>query len=185
MTKRDIIKFLERKHDEKRSAVEAEYLVLRDQLLESTYTMLDLTEVANQIQQLFSEAGRLWDAWKQQHENTDILEFKARYSSFESRIYEFNNEDGDTLKMLTEYSVKVEPDAMEKLNREYRSQVENVKKTFQAVTATVQQMKFTKEAAVYLKELGFDLSELENPVDQAQTALMVPVDTRYLFVKAA
>jgi rhodanese-related sulfurtransferase len=53
------------------------------------------------------------------------------------------------------------------------------------VLATVQRMKRVKEAAAYLKELGFDLSELENPADSAEKSLMVPVDTNYLFVEAA
>lgn len=74
----------------------------------------------------------------------------------------------------------------EKALAEVETQSEKALNTYYAernVIANVSNMKNAKLAMEYLKNLGFDLSELvkadENPVT---TALSVEVDTRFLFI---
>lgn len=61
--------------------------------------------------------------------------------------------------------------------------IKGITDNYRNVIANVSNMKNAKLAMEYLKNLGFDLSELvkadENPVT---TALSVEVDTRFLFI---
>lgn len=185
MTKRDILKFLERKQDEKRTAVREEYFARREQVSQNAYNELGLTALADQIQPLLAEACRLWEKWRNEHENLGYISFRSHYNSLNSNLYDYTSSNGATLCMLVEHDVKLETAEMENARKEYNAQFECVNNTFHTVISTVQNMKSAKQAAVYLKELGFDLSEIGNPAEQVQTALMVPVDTRFLFVKQA
>jgi hypothetical protein len=185
MTKRDIIRFLERKQHEKTSSVREVYEATRDQLVKDTYTKLGLDKLAEKMQPLLEEAHGLWESWRKKHENKDGITFNTYYNSLVVRLDKATSSDTATYDTLTGDHVRLETKDLSKLYDGYAAQIKCVNDTFITVMATVHQMKSSKQAAAYLKELGFDLSELENPVEQVQTALMIPVDTRFLFVKAA
>jgi hypothetical protein len=185
MTKRDIIKFLEKKQTEKIFAIRDEYEARRDKLIQKTYSKLGLPALADKIQPLLAEACALWEAWKKKHENAEGLSFHAYYNSLATLLANSTaSEDATYLKLKGDH-LTLETKEMEFLRKMLTDELDGANSTYTTVIATVQQMKAAKEAAAYLKELGFDLSELENPAEQVQTALMVPVDTRHLFVKAA
>ena len=184
MTKRDIIKFLERKENEKTSAIQSDYEAKREQLIQSTYSKWGVPALADKIQPHLEEACKLWEDWKKKNENNDGLSIHAYYSLVPQLISATSSEDA-TYKKITGENLRLETKELEALKRECTNQLRGARTTYNTVSATVQQMKTAKQAAVYLKELGFDLSELSNPAEQVQTALMVPIDTRYLFVQAA
>ena len=185
MTKRDLIKFLERKMNEKRHAVERSFNAACEGEKERVFGELGLPALATEMQPLLERARDLWDDWKAKNEGYVGLSINSYYYSLLPQLTSCTDSEGATYKKLTNEHIGLESRVLDSLRKQYHNDVERVIATFTTVISTVQQMKHTKEAAVYLKELGFDLSELENPDNQAQTALMVPVDTNYLFVKAA
>ena len=185
MTKREIIKFLERKQKEKENAVRKDYEAAREQFIEDTYSKLGLPDLAVKLQGLLAEADSLWNSWKEKNKDFEGLTFYPYYSSLVGQLASYTSADGATYTKIVSEGVRLRTKSMDKLRDEHNDQQCSVIRTFTAVIATVQQMKNAKLAAIYLKELGFDLSELENPEEQPQNALMVPIDTSYLFVKAA
>ena len=185
MTKRDLIKFLERKMKEKRISVVSEYNALCDQERQKIHDELELPALADEIQQLLQKAFDLWDAWQKKHENYEGLTINPHYYGLITTLSTCTDSEDATMKRLLVENIELNCKALTGIAKESILAEERVIATFNTVISSVQQMKHTKEAAVYLKELGFDLSELEKPADQVQTALMVPVDTNYLFVKAA
>ena len=185
MTKRDIIKFLERKKQEKIDAVWSEYSKSREQLLQVTYSKLELPDLAGKMQPLLEQAYQLWNSWKTEHENYEGLTFNNSFYSLPDMLNSCTSSESATFKKLVNDHISMNTKELTALRDESHAQTKSVSSTFNTVFATVHQMKTAKQAAEYLKELGFDLSELESPEKQVETALMVPVDTRFLFVKAA
>lgn len=185
MTKREILKFLERKQQEKISAICDEYLALREQLLQKVYAELGLPALADKIHSLLAEAGRLWADWQKEHEYLDYITCHHNYYSLSGLIDGYTSSETTTLDKLVNDDIRVLPEDVRNACKEYNVHRECVRNTFNTVITTVQEMKSAKQAAIYLKELGFDLSEIGKPAEPAQTALMVPVDTRFLFVNAA
>jgi hypothetical protein len=185
MTKRNLIKYLEQKMDEKRRAVESDYTAACEREKERVFGELGLPALADKMQLLLQQAHDLWNDWKAKNESYEGLKINNYYYALIFQLTASTDSEDATYKKLTVEHIEFDSKMLESMKKQYRIDVERVIMTFSTVISTVQQMKHTKEAAVYLKELGFDLSELENPVNQAQTALMVPVDTNYLFVKAA
>ena len=185
MTKRDLIKFLERKQREKQMSITHEYQVLREEILQRTYAEIGLTALAEKMQTILEEASNLWKSWMQKHENTDWIQVNSNYYSIIAVLNGCAHDNNAMFKRLTGNELRVNPAEIELADKEYVKQQHCVNNTFIAVITTVQQMKNAKQAVVYLKELGFDLSELENIKPDAKTALMVQIDTRYLFTKAA
>ena len=185
MTKRDVIKFLERKQQEKTNDITAQYNAEREQYVQSIYSAMQLPELASKIQPLLDKAYRLLENWKEKHKNREGLSIQTYYFSLAGQLISCTSSENATYKKLTNDDMKLETKEMGLLHRAFLDERNCVNATFNTVIQSVQQMKSAKQAAIYLRELGFDLSELENPSEQAQTALMVPVDTQFLFVKDA
>jgi hypothetical protein len=184
MTKRDIIKFLERKQQEKLDAIRKDYEQSQEKYEQATYAKLDVPALADKIQPLLEQAYGLWKDWRETCENQEGLTIRGYHTLISSLAYCASSNDGTYKKLVNEH-IMLDTKEMEHMYKAYQDEREGVLKTFRTVLASVQQMKTAKQAAAYLKELGFDLSELENPAKQMETALMVPVDTQFLFVKAA
>ena len=185
MTKRDLVRFLERKQSEKKTAILNDHKALCDELLQKTYAEIGLTTLAEKMQMILAEASDLWKSWMEKYENADWIELNNGYYSIIGVLSACTCDEGATFNRLSRNELRIKPVEIENADEAHITQQKYVNDTFNTVIATVQQMQSSKQAAVYLKELGFDLSELEKPVPEAQTALMVPIDTRYLFVKAA
>jgi len=100
MTKRDIIKFLERKQKEKENAVRTDYEAARKQFIEDTYSKLGLPDLATKMQALLTEADSLWSSWKEKNEGFDGLVFYPYYSSLVGQLASYTSADGATYKKL-------------------------------------------------------------------------------------
>ena len=184
MTKRDVIKFLERKQQEKTDDIRTKYNAEHDQHIQSIFSEIKLPELADQIQPLMDKARRFYDEWRKKHEKREGVSFNHSYFSLAGQLISCTSSENAVFKDLSRH-ISLNTKEMDIMIKNYRNNRESVENTFNTVIQSVQQMKSAKQAAIYLRELGFDLSELENPSEQAQTALMVPVDTQFLFVKDA
>lgn len=185
MTKRDIIKFLERKHQEKLNDVAKEYNVNREQYLQDIYSQLGLPKLADKIQPLLEQAHSLWCNWKNEREGWEGLAFNNSFYSLPDILNSCTSSDDATFKRIVNDYIRLTTEEQKALQDEFYAHTKSVNTTFNTVIATTQQMKTAKQAAAYLNGLGFDMSELESPKQEVETALMIPVDTQFLFVKAA
>ena len=69
------------------------------------------------------------------------------------------------------------------LENQYETLGRKVKRTYETVAGNVHGMANAKQAAEYLKGLGFDLSKLETDAQAPTTALAAPVDRSYLLLE--
>lgn len=184
MTKRDIVKFLKSKHLEKKAELFDINLKRREQIYSDTYSMLGLPALAGQIQPLLTEALRLWVDWKKEHESYDGLIFNF-YDSLEDSLSAYTSSDSATYDKITSSHLNLNSEEQRNSWVEYDERMKRVDDTFNAVFATVREIKSAEKAATYLKELGFDLSELETSAAQSPNTLTAPIDIRDLLVQAA
>lgn len=96
-------------------------------------------------------------------------------------LYDYTKEKGACYNQLLDGQVQIETDDMLRAKKEYIKMMEQIEANFNAVVATVEGMKTAKDAAAYLKELGFDLSELEEPPTPVMLAKRV--EPRFLLVE--
>lgn len=184
MTKRQLIKWLEAKREEAIGEVCSQATDTLNTYYTDRNTKIELEETASEIANLMKQASDKVDAFK--------AKVKASYPDadisggyYGSVTYKLNNliskyeiRDG----LLKEFEDKQTPLVKSIIARK-NDLISGIKSNYANVIANVQNMKNAKLAMEYLKNLGFDLSELvkadENPVT---TALSVEVDTRFLFI---
>lgn len=158
MTKRQIIKWLESQSEKALAEVETQSEKALNTYYAERNEKIGLDATANAISALMQQAYSLTESFKEK--------VKAEIRS--CLLKEF--EDGRT---EIRKGIKARKNEM----------IKGITDNYRNVIANVSNMKNAKLAMEYLKNLGFDLSELvkadENPVT---TALSVEVDTRFLFI---
>ena len=93
MTKRDIIRFLEKKHYEMVKAANDEYCATINKIKEGTYSELGLPDLANKIQPLLAEALSLWEEWKKDNSDVDGLSFHTYYLYLECLLSDYTSSE--------------------------------------------------------------------------------------------
>lgn len=184
MTKRELTKWLFEKKDHAIRENKKIYDEARRKLLDERFQELGFDKVADQIQAHLDEALGLWDTWKNGLPADSGIRCCGSYYSLEHSLNGFTHEPGAAYESLTGKEMRLETDALTNLNKESQQIHENICKTYADVLAVVSSLKTVKEAQAYLKELGFDLTELEKE-QQPVTALAVKIDASYLFLDKA
>lgn len=184
MTKRELTKWLAQKEEHAIRQNNNKYREARRKLLDEWYRSLGFDQVAEQIQAHITEAFKVWDTWKNGLPVDSGIRFGGTYYSLEHSFNGFTHEPGAAYQRLTSVEMKLETEALSNLDRESQLIFQNIRKTYADVLAVVASLKTVKEALTYLKELGFDLSELEKEPEQV-TALAVKIDISYLFLEKA
>lgn len=184
MTKREIVKWLERqmnlKQDENYKRYKAAMEAESKRFAEDT----KLDETAEKIFNLIYWANDIHEAYLASFEGRkDVHVYTGLYNSLSKVFYQT-----DTLAKVREKL------ACEILNRspqekaiisEYEETRDKISKNYRNVICHVRALSTAKKAIDYLAELGFDVSELGQAEDPKTLALSVPVDTSYLFVAKA
>lgn len=115
------------------------------------------------------ELNRLLDCSKSiQHE-------KYAYGGLSSRISNISDLRSNILNRT-----KFDSELILKLRNEKEETIRNIHATYAAVYAELRNKKNARHCLDYLKELGFDVSELER---LEHTEIAVAVDRRYLFIQ--
>lgn len=184
MTKRDLVKWLERKWNGAISSVDNEYYTSLSTAKEDLCCELGFDKAAEEMQELIEKAQNIWNGFKSKCEAMEAVSFRNGYLSPDSRLYEYIGKEGKTFQCLLNNEIRVETESMLNAKGAYNDLTANIKKNYQNVIATVQSLKNVKEAVEYLTTLGFDLSEL-GKAPEPVTALAVQIDTSYLFLKKA
>jgi len=184
MTKRTILKWLESKRSEAAIAVRKEFTLAQDKAINELCCDLGFAEDAQQMQEHFERAHKIWMDFKQKCENIEGFRFANCYHSPESRLYEYIGEKGTTFNRLISSEIRVKTESMKKAQDAFNDLLANINMNYNNVIAAVGSLKTVKESAEYLTALGFDLSELEKKPEPV-TALAVQIDTSYLMLNKA
>lgn len=183
MTKRELLKWLEAKRNRTLMELSSKYNKANAELVNQAIVDSGLPPVADQMEALIDQVLALWSGWKEQRTDSDEFSFK-RYSHVAGNLSKYSNAKGAALRVLACDEFTVQTTAMVKLENEYQATREKTTNNYDNVIAVVESMPKAAMATAYLKELGFDLTEIEPP-KQPVTALTVKIDRNYLFLKKA
>ena len=181
MTKVQLLKWLEGKQRSAVAEVGEQYRVAKEQLLAMKIEKSGYQELAAEILPLLQEVYDRLEAVHKDHE--DLI--GPDYFSYGELPYAlWNILRGNTPPCDRLMAQVIRDTQMDKnLENQYETLGRKVKKTYETVEGNVRGMANAKQAAEYLKGLGFDLSKLESDAQAPTTALAAPVDRSYLLLE--
>jgi hypothetical protein len=183
MTKREILRWLESKRNRTLSELSEKYHIADNELKNCVISATGLPAVAEKMEALIEEAMNLYNNWKKENSEFDGLDYN-KYSRASANLNEFISSKGAALKQITYHDISINTAEMLRLETEYKETRQKIHANYANVMAVVDSIHKAKDAVAYLKELGFDLTEIEAPKEPV-TALAVKIDTSYLFLKKA
>lgn len=180
MTKREIIKWLEKKYEEavnvntqKYNQLTSDYMLKRkadcgfDNAVDSVTRSLD--SIVAFIEKWYNDVSNKGEYGVTQNYYGNVL---AEANQLRSKVqYGFDRLFDNNDKKICA------------IQEERRKAQGLIDKNHTAVIENVRSMASPKEAIEYLKTLGFNTSELNAPTKNLCTAIATPVDTQWLFVK--
>lgn len=181
MTKRQLVKWLEKKQDESLNEVENQYnkaLAIHKQQMDID---LNVYQVSKEIAGYLDNADKLMKKFTDDCEKKGVLIERGYYRQLNSVLSEYSTETNvaDSIHNL----MHDKTDHMKQLKSRKENMKSEIYKNYKNVIAVVQSLKDAKSGVKYLQELGFDLTELiEQDSHPVTTALSVEVDKRYLFI---
>ena len=181
MTKVQLLKWLEGKQRSAVAEVGEQYRAAKEQLLAMKIEKSGYQELAAEILPLLQEVYDRLEAVHKDHE--DLI--GPDYFSYGELPYALRNIlRGNTPPVDCLMAQVIRDTQMDKnLENQYETLGRKVKKTYETVEGNVRGMANAKQAAEYLKGLGFDLSKLETDAQAPTTALAAPVDRSYLLLE--
>lgn len=181
MNKRTLKKWLERQRDAAIRAVRDQAEKDQQSYTEERDTQFDLRATAEEIHELLSKAETIWEKRKEEINATHpgIRWQPGLWGTIHNQLREI-----DTTEKLVERMQRElvdETERYEELRTAKNTLINGIHSNYDKVITNISGMKNAKEAVTYLTGLGFDLSELLAE-DAQETALMVQIDTKFLFV---
>lgn len=181
MTKVQLLKWLDGKQRSAVAEVGEQYRAAKEQLLAMKIEKSGYPELAASVLPLLQE---VFDKLEAIHKDHEDLIGPSYYSYGELPhtlrfIFCGNTSPEDRLMAQVIRSTQMDKN----LENQYETLGRKVKKTYETVAGNVRGMANAKQAAEYLKGLGFDLSKLETDAQAPTTALAAPVDRSYLLLE--
>lgn len=181
MTKKQLIKWVEGKQKDALLAVSEQYIKALEDHTAALHVELGLAALASEIKPLLEQADNLLMAWREKWENR--VNMVSYYQNLHGRLYDFIKGENALYNALADNEFRDTTEERRRIDDAKRSVEREVNSNYSNVLRNLQAFKDAKLGLEYLKELGFDVSEVI-AMDQApvSTALAVPVDTRFLFL---
>lgn len=182
INKRSLIKWLTDKKDRALWDAQDEKNRLLAEHSKNILAQLGIKELADKMQGHMAKAAKEWDDWKQREDVKESVDFTC-YSSIDPD-YMFNNwtgAEGQAFSTIVDRILGVSADKLKPVAAEQDFIIKKIHANYTGVIRVAEGMQTGKEAATYLRSLGFDLSELERQ-SSPTTSLAIQIDPTYLFL---
>jgi len=181
MTKRDIIKWLEQKREEARENARQQYEEAMKQHNERLYKKIGLKALTDEIEGHLTAAYDAYAKWrKEQAESIMVTDYYT--SSVGNSLSGPLNENGKVYGRMIKYDIRDETSERVALRKKYSEIEGGINRNYNDLILAVKNIKNAKAAGDYLKEVGFDVTNIEVK-EEACTAIAANIDTRYLFIQ--
>lgn len=182
MTKREIVKWLEEQERLKQLEAHNRYTEAMVKERERFTASINIEEITDQIHSLIDKAIDLHTDWIGELSARDDLTTNiVRYDSFQTNIYRLCTREKIAAAIRAEV-INISPEH-KRIEGDFQSERANITSNYRNVICHVRTLSTAQKALHYLRELGFDVSELERDKANETTAVAVPVDVNYLFLK--
>lgn len=184
MTKRDLVKWLERKKSEaidKAERAKNEAITAAKELEYKNIGFDDfLDDALPCLQEFIEKYGKFIDKVKTfDGMSMSRYNWKFSYSDFVSSF-----SDRQDVRRNMEEAIHIDTKRYNKIKDDMYYNKRGVKSTYNTVIETVKNLPTAKDGIEYLKKLGFDISEIQ-PIEQKKqlpATISVNVDVKYLLL---
>ena len=181
MTKRDLIKWLESKQYEAIKNANQQYEEALKIHNEKLYREIELNEISNEVEGHLEAACKAYEAWEQKH--GEAVRIIGGYScGIGCTIKSILNRNGGVFKAMIDYDIADNTPENERMKDKIRTMRKEINRNYENLIFNVKNMKNAKLACEYLKEVGFDVSNIEVK-EEVCTSLAANIDTTYLFIQ--
>lgn len=182
MTKKVLIAWLKEQRAKTLSAANAKHIQEVNDFNEALYNAVGLKDIAAQVRDKLIEVDELVEAWREKFKPY-IGENRGYYGTVHNTLYRFISSPDAAYNCMRQQEFDRGAAKRVAMEQAFKEAYTLIEKNYDNVILNVQRLKDAKLGMDYLKELGFDLTELlaqdNAPV---KTALAVPIDTRFLFI---
>lgn len=185
MTKRDLVKWLEKKKPEAIEKADKARREAIDAAEEEGYKELGLDDFLDDaiphLQKFIEKYGEFVDKVNA-IDGYSMSRYNWRYGYNEFVSY-FG--DAKTIRKNVAESIRLETEQYRKVREQANSSRNKVEATYNTVIETVKNLPTAKDGLEYLKKLGFDVSEIEPAEKKKQlpATISVNVDVKYLLLE--
>ncbi len=181
MTKRELVKWLESKEQEALNNAEQQYQEAMKLHNEQLYEKIELRKISDEVEGHLVAACKAYEAWEQKHGET--VRIIGGYScGIGCTIKSILNRNGGVFKAMIDYDIADNTPENERMKDKIRTMRKEINRNYENLISNVKNMKNAKLACEYLKEVGFDVSNIEVK-EEACTSLAANIDTTYLFIQ--
>ena len=181
MTKRDLVKWLESKEREALKNAEQQYQEAMKLHNEQLYEKIELKKISDEVEGHLEAACKAYEAWEQKHGET--VRIIGWYScGIGCTIKSILNRNGGVFKAMIDYDIADNTPENERMKDKIHTMRKEINRNYENLIFNVKNMKNAKLACEYLKEVGFDVSNIEVK-EKVCTSLAANIDTTYLFIQ--
>lgn len=181
MNKTQLKKWIESQRSKALDEANRIYLQKIKEHNERIYKEIGLYELAEEVGELLNKVDDKVKKWRSEIDINGII-LNNGYHTVSNTLYSYIKGQNATFEQLkNEFADKT--DERYKINRQRESDTQEINRNYDNVIANIQNLKNAKTGMEYLQKLGFDLTELIKQDEKPVTALVVKIDTKYLFIK--
>ena len=180
MTKTQIVKWIEQKKQDALLKIGQCEKDEKEKYVDALFAQHGVALTAANIQRLLVKALNLWDELKEDlHSADEGIRLRGFCYSLSQRIRPFVATESATLDQINA-CLDISTPELSRIEKKYSDKRERVSRNYNSLIGNVRSLKNAKAGLEYLKSLGLDVSELEKLDVQQCTAVMAPVDIKFL-----
>lgn len=180
MTKAQIIKWVERKKQDALLKIGQCEKDEKAEYRDSLFAKHGVTLTAANVQRLLIEALNLWDGLKEDLHSTDEgIRLRSCCYSLDHRVRSFVTSENATLDQVIT-CLNIDTPDISRIEKKYSDKRERVIQNYNSLIGNVRSLKNAKAGLEYIRSLGLNVSELEKLDAQQCTAVMAPVDIKFI-----
>lgn len=181
MTKRDIIKWLELKRDQKKEEVNKKFIDAKDKLHNTLFEQLKTEEYAKKLNPLLTECQDLLKEYVSSAREAGCKTTYYSYCCLHDCITAIDRDNSVDYIASNLFNCLSLVDLDKKILEQRNISESQVVKNYTLVIANCRALPNAKECLEYLADLGFDVSEISGETKEI-TTLATPVDVNWLML---
>lgn len=184
MTKRDLVKWLEKKSIEARTTAQNDRDKMIERAREVEYVDIGLDDFVKDTVDIFKKYLDRYGAFIANVNSIDGMKMSEYNWRFGYNDFVAKFSDAQTIRDNYIQAIRIDTLRFREIVDKANSDKAKVESTYYTVIETVKNLPTAKDGLEYLKKLGFDVSEIE-PAEkkkQVPATISVNVDTRYLLL---
>lgn len=185
LTKRDLVKYVERKGQEAREKASQHKKEIIAQAQEQIYEDIGVNAFVKEVVPMYKAISDKYDDFIERIDKIDHIRFSEFYYAHGYNELHRHLTSVYTFKEAITGAISINTEEYNTIVKEANAEVMKVISTYDTVLMTVKNLPTAKDGIEYLKKLGFDTSEIE-PVKkekQLPATTNINIDIKYLLLE--